>query len=104
MEQGKCCLVKAATKLPTFEMRHFAGEEAKRRLSMRQRKRVRVFSPSAFHSVVNDVALYRVIDGTLNVIRQAERAGVKKIIVTSSIVTVVNPKGTHKNDGISFSS
>ncbi|KAG6811439.1 hypothetical protein H0H92_007354 [Tricholoma furcatifolium] len=31
------------------------------------------------------------IDGTLNVIRQAEKAGIKRLVVTSSIVTVINP-------------
>ncbi|KAG6847781.1 hypothetical protein H0H93_006042, partial [Arthromyces matolae] len=34
------------------------------------------------------------VEGTLNVVRQAEKAGVKRIVVTSSIVTVINPAGT----------
>lgn len=34
------------------------------------------------------------LDGSLNIIRQAEKAGIKRIIYTSSIVTVFNPSGT----------
>ncbi|KAG6885538.1 hypothetical protein C0993_000323 [Termitomyces sp. T159_Od127] len=34
------------------------------------------------------------IDGTLNVVRQAEKAGIKRIVVTSSIVTVYTPAMT----------
>ncbi|KAJ7822628.1 hypothetical protein B0H14DRAFT_2828230 [Mycena olivaceomarginata] len=34
------------------------------------------------------------VEGTLNVVVQAEKAGVKRVVVTSSIVTVMNPKGS----------
>ncbi|KAH8830835.1 hypothetical protein DL96DRAFT_977995 [Flagelloscypha sp. PMI_526] len=34
------------------------------------------------------------IEGTLNIIRQAEKAGVKKVVVTSSSVAVRNPKNS----------
>ncbi|KAG6832867.1 hypothetical protein H0H87_012800 [Tephrocybe sp. NHM501043] len=34
------------------------------------------------------------IDGTLNVIRQAEKAGITKMVVTSSIVSVLNPNNS----------
>ncbi|KAG6832863.1 hypothetical protein H0H87_012795 [Tephrocybe sp. NHM501043] len=42
----------------------------------------------------SEAVLSSAIDGTLNVIRQAEKAGIKKIVFTSSIVTVVNPNYT----------
>ncbi|KAG6852694.1 hypothetical protein C0991_009840 [Blastosporella zonata] len=42
----------------------------------------------------SEVVLSSAIDGTLNVIRQAEKAGIKKLVVTSSIVSVINPAGT----------
>ncbi|KAJ7572895.1 hypothetical protein C8J56DRAFT_358654 [Mycena floridula] len=34
------------------------------------------------------------VDGTLNVVRQAEKAGIRRIVVTSSIATVTNPKNS----------
>jgi nucleoside-diphosphate-sugar epimerase len=33
-------------------------------------------------------------DGSLNIIRQAEKAGIRRIVYTSSIVTVLNPSGS----------
>ncbi|KAG6847100.1 hypothetical protein H0H93_010088, partial [Arthromyces matolae] len=33
------------------------------------------------------------VEGLLNVVRQAEKAGIKRIVVTSSMVTVLNPDG-----------
>ncbi|KAG6918284.1 hypothetical protein DXG01_015376 [Tephrocybe rancida] len=41
-----------------------------------------------------EVVLSSAIDGTLNVIRQAEKAGIRRLVATSSIVTVINPAGT----------
>lgn len=38
-----------------------------------------------------EVILASAIEGTLNVVRQAEKAGIKRIVVTSSIVSVMNP-------------
>ncbi|KAJ7881926.1 hypothetical protein B0H13DRAFT_2344861 [Mycena leptocephala] len=35
------------------------------------------------------------VEGTLNVIVQGERAGVKRMVVTSSIATVINPKDSY---------
>jgi len=32
------------------------------------------------------------VEGTLNVVRQAEKAGIQRIVVTSSIATVLNPR------------
>ncbi|KAG6835690.1 hypothetical protein H0H93_015693, partial [Arthromyces matolae] len=37
--------------------------------------------------------LHSAVEGTLNVVRQAEKAGIKRIVVTSSMVTVLNPGG-----------
>ncbi|KAF9458262.1 hypothetical protein BDZ94DRAFT_1271033 [Collybia nuda] len=34
------------------------------------------------------------VEGTLNTIRQAQKAGIKRLIVTSSIVTVINPRNS----------
>jgi nucleoside-diphosphate-sugar epimerase len=34
------------------------------------------------------------LDGSLNVIRQAEKAGIKRVVYTSSMVTVSNPSGS----------
>ncbi|KAF8999412.1 hypothetical protein BDQ17DRAFT_752668 [Cyathus striatus] len=38
-----------------------------------------------------DVMLNSAIEGTLNVLRQAERAGIEKVVVTSSCVTILDP-------------
>ena len=43
------------------------------------------------------------IDGTMNIIRQAEKAGVKKIITTSSIYAVWNPDNSLTDKGTFFS-
>lgn len=40
-----------------------------------------------------ECTLRNTVDGSLNVIRQAERAGIKKIIVTSAAATAFGPKG-----------
>jgi nucleoside-diphosphate-sugar epimerase len=40
------------------------------------------------------------VEGTLNVVVQAEKAGVKRVVVTSSIVTVMNPKGSFTDQGM----
>ncbi|KAJ7578262.1 hypothetical protein C8J56DRAFT_835946 [Mycena floridula] len=37
------------------------------------------------------------VEGTLNIIRQAEKAGIRKIVVTSSIATVMNARGSYKD-------
>lgn len=39
------------------------------------------------------------IEGTLNVIRQAEKAGITRIVVTSSISSVVNPQKSFTDQG-----
>jgi len=40
------------------------------------------------------VMVHGSVEGSLNIIRQAEKAGIKKVIYTSSIVTVSNPSGS----------
>lgn len=37
-------------------------------------------------------------EGSLNILRQAEKAGVTKVVVTSSFVAIRNPRGTWNND------
>jgi nucleoside-diphosphate-sugar epimerase len=39
------------------------------------------------------------LDGSLNVIRQAEQAGIKRIIYTSSMATLLNPSGALSDKG-----
>ncbi|KZP16503.1 NAD(P)-binding protein [Athelia psychrophila] len=39
------------------------------------------------------------IEGTINIIRQAEKAGITKVVYTSSIATVVNPSGALNAEG-----
>ncbi|GLB39611.1 putative 3-beta hydroxysteroid dehydrogenase/isomerase family protein [Lyophyllum shimeji] len=38
-----------------------------------------------------DVMVRSAVDGTMNVARQTEQAGIKRLVVTSSIATVINP-------------
>jgi nucleoside-diphosphate-sugar epimerase len=39
------------------------------------------------------------IEGSLNVIRQAEKAGIKRIVVTGSVAAMVNPQGSFTDKG-----
>ncbi|KAK7002414.1 epimerase domain-containing protein [Favolaschia claudopus] len=41
------------------------------------------------------VMLASAVEGTLNVVTQGEKAGIKRIVVTSSIVTVMNPNNSY---------
>ena len=50
-----------------------------------------VFEPRcSFETSRLNIYWQSAIEGSLNVLRQAEKAGVKKFVVTSSIVTVMN--------------
>ncbi|KAG5637664.1 hypothetical protein H0H81_003685 [Sphagnurus paluster] len=49
-----------------------------------------------------EVILASAIEGTLNVVRQAEKAGIKRIVVTSSIVSVMNPANSFTDQGMTI--
>ena len=49
--------------------------------------------------VFTTICLQGALAGSMNVIRQAEKAGIKKIVYTSSIVTVMNPSGSLTDQG-----
>ena len=40
------------------------------------------------------------MDGTVNIIRQAQKAGIKRLIVTSSIASVSNPQKSFTDKGV----
>ncbi|KAF7362963.1 Epimerase domain-containing protein [Mycena venus] len=44
--------------------------------------------------LANDFHRQAAVEGTLNVVVQGEKAGVKRMVVTSSIATVINPNNT----------
>jgi nucleoside-diphosphate-sugar epimerase len=39
------------------------------------------------------------VEGTTNIIRQAQKAGIKKLVVTSSIASVANPQRSFTDKG-----
>jgi len=61
---------------------------------------IHVATPSVFKT---PGPLSNVIDlsvkGSLNLVEEARKAGVKTIVVTGTISAIDNPKGTFNNDG-----
>jgi nucleoside-diphosphate-sugar epimerase len=57
-------------------------------------------SPLAGRTATLDEILTTAVEGTLNVVRQAQQAGIKRIVVTSSIASVKNPTGTYTDKGV----
>ncbi|KAF5364628.1 hypothetical protein D9758_005635 [Tetrapyrgos nigripes] len=49
-------------------------------------------------SVPTEEIISITVSGTLNIIEQAEEAGIKNIIFTSTLATIRNPEGNYKND------
>jgi nucleoside-diphosphate-sugar epimerase len=54
-----------------------------------------IHAAAALPSVADaKIILKTAVEGSLNIIRQAEKAGIKKVVYTSSMVTVRNPSGS----------
>jgi hypothetical protein len=52
------------------------------------------------NNVLTNLFSQGAVDGSLNIIRQAEQAGIKRIIYTSSMATVFNPSGSLTDKGM----
>jgi nucleoside-diphosphate-sugar epimerase len=57
-------------------------------------------SPLPGRTATLDETLTAAVEGTLNVVRQAQQAGIKRIVVTSSISSVRSPTGTFTDKGM----
>jgi nucleoside-diphosphate-sugar epimerase len=57
-------------------------------------------SPLPGRTATLDETLTAAVEGTLNVIRQAQQAGIKRIVVTGSISSVRSPTGTFTDKGM----
>ena len=50
---------------------------------------------------LSDLIVQSAIEGTLNIVRQAEKVGIKRIVVTSSIGSAkMNSRGTYTDQGL----
>jgi nucleoside-diphosphate-sugar epimerase len=52
------------------------------------------------NNVLNKLFFQGALDGSLNIIRQAEQAGIQRIIYTSTMATVFNPSGSVTDKGM----